>query len=291
MHQPTPYPDVNTVLMWFLREIRAILGDYLRGMYLSGSLALGDFSHERSDIDFVAVTDIEVADDRFAALQAMHARFNAGDSPWATEVEAAYIPLDALRRYDPAHARHPHIQRGAREALVWDQLASDWVLQRHILREHGVIVAGPHPSMLIDPVSPRDMRRAVGALMEEWWGTMPLDPAPLRRAAIGYQAYAVLTMCRMLYTLDHGEVVSKPVAARWAQQELDARWFGLIDRALAWRKDRQVTPALDVDDTVALIQYTGEQCRQQATRHGDFLDETGLDSEVGRATDEQARSC
>jgi hypothetical protein len=47
--------------------------------------------------------------------------------------------------------------------------------------------------------------------MEKWWGTMPVDPAPLRRR--GYQASAVLTMCRMRYTLAHGAVVSKPVAA------------------------------------------------------------------------------
>lgn len=78
----------------------------------------------------------------------MHARFNAGDSPWATEVEPAYIPLDALRRYDPANARHPHIQRGPEEALVWDRLASDWVLQRHILREQGIVGAGPPPEVL-----------------------------------------------------------------------------------------------------------------------------------------------
>jgi len=259
-NRPTAYPDVNAVVVEFLAGIRAVLGDHLRAMYLSGSLALGDFSPGSSDIDFVVVTEAEVSDDALGGLRALHARFNAGDSPWATEVEAAYIPQDDLRRYDPDHACHPHIQRGPEEALVWDQLASDWVLQRHILRAHGIVVAGPPPDMLIDPVSADEMRRAVAALMRAWWGTMPVEPAPLRRR--GYQAYAVLTMCRILYTLNAGDVASKQHAARWAQGTLGGRWDALIARARAWRKDSQQTPDGDVEETVALIAHTDARCRQ-----------------------------
>ena len=260
MPRPTPYPDVNALLAFFLDGLRTILDAALCGMYLSGSLALGDFSPDRSDIDFVVVTATEVSGDEFAALQDLHARFNAGALPWATEVEAAYIPRDAIRRYDPARACHPHIQRGAEEVLLSDQLASDWVLQRDVLREHGVIVAGPPPHTLIDPVSPEALRGAVIALMDEWWGAMPADPARLRRR--GYQAYAVLTMCRMRFTLARGAVVSKPVAARWAQGMVGDRWGGLIERALAWSKGTQEASAADVAETVALIQDTRALCHQ-----------------------------
>jgi len=259
---PTPYSDVNMVLQDFLSNIQTILGDRFRGMYLSGSLALGDFAAYRSDIDYVVVTDADLSSDLLLALRAMHADFNASDSPWATEVEAAYIPHDALRRYDPLHARHPHIERGAGEILDIDQLGSDWIIQRFILREHGVVIAGADPRTLIDPIHPEDLRQSVGTLMNTWWGPMRDDPAPLFRANIGYQAYAVLTMCRILYTLDVGDVVSKPVAARWAQGMAHGRWDVLIERALAWRKDRHNALADDdVNETLALIQYTLERCQ------------------------------
>jgi len=264
---PTPYPDVNAVLGDFLSRIQTILGDHFCGMYLSGSLALGDFAAHRSDIDFVVATDAEVSGDLLSSLRAMHARFNAGDSPWATEVEAAYIPRDALRRYDPADARHPHIERGADETLDMDEFGSDWIVQRSILREHGIVLAGPDPKTLIDPVLPDDLRRAVAALMDEWWGPMRDDPAPLLRQHIGYQAYAVLTMCRILSTLDSGAVVSKPVAARRAQGVRGGRWAALIERALAWRKDRPGRVSDDdVNATLDLIAYTHERCR--ATKKG-----------------------
>ena len=98
---PTPYADVNTVLHDFLARIRLILGERFRGMYLDGSLALGDFDPHSSDIDFVVTTDAQLSDGLFLALRDMHARFDASGSPWPTEVEAVYIPQDALRRDTP----------------------------------------------------------------------------------------------------------------------------------------------------------------------------------------------
>jgi len=273
--QPTPYPDVNVVLHDLLTSIQIILGSRFRGMYLSGSLALGGFTPQSSDIDYIVVTDTEMADDLLLALRAMHADFNASDSPWATEVEAAYIPQDALRRYDPIHARHPHIVRGAGETLAMDELGSDWIIQRFILREHGGVIAGPDPRPLIDPIRSEDLRRAVVTLMNTWWGPMRDDPAPLFRHTIGYQVYAVLTMCRILYTLDVGAVVSKPVAARWAQAMLGGRWNALIQRALAWRKDRYAMPSDDDrDETLVLIQYTLERC-QAMKQESDFRSDRG----------------
>lgn len=87
--QPTPHADVNAVLRHFHTSLQAELADRLVGMYVSGSLALGDFVPDSSDIDFVVVTDGELSDEHVLTLQALHAQFDASGSPWATEVEAA----------------------------------------------------------------------------------------------------------------------------------------------------------------------------------------------------------
>jgi hypothetical protein len=50
-----------------------------------------------------------------------------------------------------------------------------------------------------------------------------------------YQPYAVLTYCRMLYTIERGGVVAKSSAAHWATATLGSEWAGLIERALARR--------------------------------------------------------
>ncbi len=260
---PTPYPDVNAALDELFRGARRILGGHLVGIYLFGSLATGDFDPNSSDLDILVVPDEALADEEFAALAAMHARFAASDSPWATEIEVSYIPRDALRRYDPAHKLYPRIDRGSGN-LSLQAHDIDWVIQRHVLREHGVALAGPDLRSLIDPVTADDLRHATAGLMRVWWGPMGDDPARLYRR--GYQAYSALTMCRVLYTLRFGVIVSKPVAARWARAELGARFAGLLDRALEWRKDQQEPLGDDVSQTQELIRYMLARCEEAEPR-------------------------
>jgi predicted nucleotidyltransferase len=238
---PTAYPDVNRVLWRLLGEVRDLLGPRLRGIYLYGSLALGDFTPERSDIDFVAVTDGELPPDLVEALGEMHARLAREEPPWGDELEGSYIPLHLLRRHDPEASLYPSIERG--ESLRVERHETGGVIQRHLLREHGITLIGPPVRDWIDPVTREDLRREVATSAAEWLEPVGDDPLVLRHR--GYQAYTVMTICRMLYTLRHGTVVSKPVAARWAMEELGERWSPLIARALAD----------DMDETRRFIDY------------------------------------
>ncbi len=259
---PTHYPEINTVLDAVLAGAQSILGNQFVGMYLCGSLAAGDFDTS-SDIDFVVVTADAIADDVFAALEAMHASITASDSHWATELEGSYIPQAALRHYDPSNARHPNLERGRNERLKWEFHGGDWVIHLHILRERGIILAGPPPQTLIDPISPDDLRSAVIATLREWWAPMLGDTLRLQNR--GYQSYAVLTMCRILYTLKFGAVASKRVAARWAQETLGERWSSLVDRAWVGR-DHPDGPAVaeDVNKTVDFIRYVVSRANELA---------------------------
>jgi hypothetical protein len=254
---PTPHPNINAILHELLAGVQAILGDHFVGLYLYGSLASGDFDPHRSDIDFVVVTASEPPDEVLPALEAMHARMAASGSKWAVKLEGAYIPQIALRRYDPAEAPCPYLNEGHFRV---GRLGSDWVIQRHVLREQGVVVAGPAPQTLIDPVQPDDLRRAVLGILREWWSPMLHNPDP-RLHGGEYQAYAVLTMCRALYTLQHGIIASKPVAARWAQAALGERWAALIERALAWRNGE---PFDGLNETLDFIRYTLERSHDTA---------------------------
>lgn len=105
----------------------------------------------------------------------------------------------------------------------------------NIVREHGIVVWGPPPATLIDRVPSQEMRAAVCERLRDFWSKQLSGPEWLSTRA--YQAFAVLTMCRTLYTLSQGDVVSKPEAAAWACQALDPQWRPTIERALLWRKE------------------------------------------------------
>jgi hypothetical protein len=240
---------VDSIINIVLGKVRVILGDEFVGMFLHGSLAIGDFSYESSDIDYVVVTRNAVSEKQFIALQDMHNQLQSLESKWPQELEASYIPKQAIRLYDPPNTVHPRIERG--ETLVIKSHDSEWVIKRHVIRELGIVVSGPSPQTLIDPVQPEDLRRAIIDFMW-WWELQISDTSNIEQS--GFQAYTILTMCRILYTLNHATVVSKPVAAHWAIEVLGERWRELINRALIWRSCRA-----EVDQLVeakAFIQFT-----------------------------------
>jgi hypothetical protein len=246
---PTPYPEINTLLQSVLSGAREVLGERFVGMVLHGSLASGGFDPQRSDIDFLIITRKDLPEETIAGLRNMHAGITAGSMPWADHIEGSYIPLEALRRYDPAHSAHPALRVDG--SLDVDGHGPDWVIQRHIIREKGIVLAGLPVRDLIDPVSPNELRRAQLGILREWW--TPPFANPERFNTAEYQAYSVLTMCRALYLLENGEVATKADAAAWAQGKFGEHWVGLIGWAVEWRRGIQ---AQRLEETLAFIDFT-----------------------------------
>jgi hypothetical protein len=245
-------PDLNALLFRLRAEIQTVLGDLFAGMYLHGSLAIGDFDPLRSDVDFLIAVRENISRHLVSKLGNMHAVFTASRLQWAEKLEGSYIPVDALRRYDPANSHHPVLRVDGSFGI--DGHGPDWIIQRHVLREKGIKLYGPDPKTLIDPVSSEAIRLAARETLFDWW-TPQLDD-PFRLLKRDYQAYAVLTMCRALYTLEHGEVVSKPAAAKWAVNVLEDRWQGLIERSLAWQAGE---PLEEMEEVLAFIRSVIER--------------------------------
>jgi Aminoglycoside adenylyltransferase, C-terminal domain len=258
---PTAYPEVNRLLQELYEQAEAILGGSLIGMYLDGSLTSGDFD-EDSDIDFVTVSSVEITAGVYSALQDMHDHLAALDSVWAIQLEGSYISQHALRRYDPTHnTLYPNIERGEGERLKMASHGQAWDIHRYVLRERGIPLAGPAAETLIDPVLPDQLRRASLSTLPEWAGHILSEPAQIEPR--GYQSYTVLTLCRILYTLQLGAVASKPTAAGWAKRTLPEHWAPLIERAWEGRhnSNMKATPE-DIRGTLEFIRYTLEHSRR-----------------------------
>jgi len=84
---------------------------------------------------------------------------------------------------------------------------------RWVLRERGIALAGPTPRELACEVPADLLRRKMRPQIE----TFLPDLFSWTSFEIAWtQRYAVQTLCRMLYTLDTGEVTSKVGALEWA---------------------------------------------------------------------------
>lgn len=248
---PTPFPDVNIVLEQLLVGVESVLRHHFIGLYIHGSLAGGDFNPESSDIDFLVVTLDELAPKHLPELAQMHANLRDRGHRWAARMEGSYISQASLRCYNPLQCWHPALRSDGSFAV--DGHSSDWIIQRSIIREHGIVLCGPSPPSLIDPVTPSELRKATQGILNEWWAPLFQNASRLRTSE--YQAYAILTMCRCLYTIETGLVASKPAAANWVIKTHGSRWEVLIQRALTWREGIELDA---LDETLDLVRYTME---------------------------------
>ncbi len=253
MEPPTLYPEINRLLAELYSGARAVLGANFTGMYLDGSLACGGFDFA-SDVDFVIVTEVDVAGETFDALQALHERLALLDPIWGNKLDGSYISRAGLRHYDPEHAMHPNFEWGEGERLKMAAHDATWDIHRYILRQHGVRLAGPPLQELNDPVTPDQLRRATSTLLTGWAASLLAAPEQIQGRE--YQSYTVLSLCRILYTLETGDVATKPNAARWCQEQLGAPWSDLIERALEGRQHWDI-PLLprEVQATLDFIRY------------------------------------
>jgi hypothetical protein len=246
---PTSYPEINEVLEKLLLGSQEVLKDNLVGVYIFGSLASGDFNEEISDIDFVVVTNRDIPQDIQIQLGKINGQILAMNSKWSKRLEGSFLPLYMFKELNPSHAMHPSISTGGKYGL--DHKGIEQSIQKFMLREDGIVLVGPDPKTFIDPITSAELKEATLEILQEWWKPQLSDSFRLKERE--YQAYAVVTMCRMLYTLENGKVVSKPFAARWAKGAMGERWDGLINRAMTSRENDGVD---DLRETLEFIQWT-----------------------------------
>jgi predicted nucleotidyltransferase len=249
-------------------RIREILGDDFVGAYLQGSFAVGDFD-EHSDVDYVVVVEDELTSDQVEALQAMHDQVYALDSEWAKHLEGSYFPREVLRDGSKRGMELWYLDHGARSLVRSDHCNT--LLVRWVVRERGVILAGPAPETLVDPISEDSLRGEVFETLT-WWGRQILDD-PTRYNNQFYQGFIVLSYCRMLHDLRRGYPGTKREGAEWAKSALDASWSDLIDGAWDTRPDpahqvRQPANPEDLERTLRLVEHVMEKAEAYVSDEG-----------------------
>lgn len=255
MNHWTPYTELNSVLEELVASVRGALRDAFVGAYLQGSFAVGDFD-QHSDVDFIIAVKEELSAEHVASLQAIHARVYALRSQWARHLEGSYFPATVFRDYHQRGTPLWYLDHGSQSLVRSDHCNT--LVVRAIVRERAIVLAGPSPTTLVDPVSVGALRREIRGTMRDW-GTEIIDD-PNRYRNRFYQGFIVLSYCRMLHDLVEGRLSSKRAGASWAKASLDPKWSPLIDRAWGGRPNpaesvRQSADPVDFDETLRFVRF------------------------------------
>lgn len=255
---PTPYADINELLELLLSGMQKILDEKLIGLYLYGSLVIGDFDPNISDIDLVAALSSEIDDKEFDELQKMHIDFANQHREWNDRIEVCYISLAALGTVKTRTSKIANISPG--EPFHIRESIKEWLTDWYLIREKGITLFGPSPKTIIEPISKDEYIQAVRArakARDEW-----IHDIHNRKS----QVYAVLTMCRALYALKYGEQVSKKKAASWAEKEFP-EWASVIQNDLLWReawRDENVDHAATIPEALRFVRFAISQCENDS---------------------------
>lgn len=194
--------QVNHLLRELTEHLPIILRRNLVGIYLYGSLTQRAFNPKRSDIDCIVVTRDNLTDAQFKKLGAWLAQA-AKSNPWFARLQMSILIRDQLLI---PNSKYCLFQFGELKRDTSDGNPIIWI---NVL-DSGVTLYGSPPESFVPMITGQmffdALKRELNYLREELiekrnseWRDVPF-----------YRAYAVLTLCRILYSLAKGTVVSKP---------------------------------------------------------------------------------
>ena len=217
-------PEVRGLVGEFRDHLSKFLGKNLVGAYLFGSIAFPEYEPRAGDLDFYTVTRTQLSPENVSDLDVMH-RYLAAKFEFGRKLDGFYIPLTKARRSRSprglVYAAHGTIHRGGFDDA--------WALHReHFHRGSYIRLHGPRPREIFPPADWASIRKDLYRALAYTRSIIRSDPW-----------WAVLNLCRLVYTFKTGNVaVSKLQAAKWALETYESTWRPLIMSAIRTYKQR-----------------------------------------------------
>jgi len=252
----------------FLDGLREILAVDLIGVYLHGSLAMGCFNPQRSDIDLLVVTRQGMTVETKWRVAGLLLHCSNDPRP----IEISFLSESDLQPW-----RHPTLfdfhfgedwRKGLEEQMAdgrwrtWnDEPRTDADLAAHITITsiRGTCLYGK-PIAEVFPSVPRE--HYLASIVDDFeWAKDRIAANPV---------YFILNACRVLAYLREGRICSKDEGGEWALQALPPEFHPLVALALdVYRGARDDTP-FDSDALNLFLQYMEEQCGRAAALPHEF---------------------
>lgn len=233
--KPTQYSDVNDLLHDLQSGIRAIFGNKLLGFYLYGSLVWGDFDYPISDVDTFAVIEQDIDENILLKLQQLHEQMVEKYPKWAKRIEVQYFSKIAVETI--CTQVHPVAVISSGESVHIVNSSPLWCANLYVIQEQGLCLYGVNQTEVIPFISKEYFVNIIKQHVNFWKTGIENT-----RYSRPYQSYAMLTLCRALYTITFGEQPSKKQAAEWVKKTLP-QYADRIDKALQWRLiDNELVP-------------------------------------------------
>lgn len=195
------------------------------GMYLHGSLAIGGFNPNRSDIDLLLVTKRPLSMHHKQELA--HFFLEKSNKPFPIEISS--LTLEQLESWSHPTPYDFHFSEFWRERYetelskyINNEEKTDGDLAAHfmILKHHGICLAG-RPIEEIFPSIPH--HHYLASILEDYEECLEkIHEKPV---------YCTLNLIRVYWYVKEGKISSKQEAGRWGQENLPEQFTAVIQQA------------------------------------------------------------
>ncbi len=212
----------------FVRLCRETAGEELVGVYLHGSLAMGCFQPETSDIDLIVVTQGEWPDEQKLFFMDQVVLLNQKAPAKGLELSVVkkenclsfQYPTPFELHFSPAHLKW--YERDPQD-YVAKMKGVDYDLAAHftILKRFGLALYGEPVEEVFGPVPKEAYRDSILRDVAEAGEEIRQQPV-----------YVILNLCRVLAFCRDGVCLSKRDGGLWGLEHVDDRFRPLIREAL-----------------------------------------------------------
>lgn len=238
-----------------LKEI--FLDGKIVGVYVYGSIALGAFHIETSDVDFVAVLNDSVSEAEKQQIVELHKKMS--ESTLGKRMDGMYIPLADLGKYNHEINEYVYCADGKANIGHWDINAVTW----WTLKNQGITVIGKEVEDLPLQIKWDDVVNTMQYNVEQYWSEKAKQPYLFFIEE--WVESAVVTMGRILYTLDHKTIVSKDSGLQYLLERSAKEWELLLKEVERMRYDPKEKKKLSIwrraDMTKRYLLSLIEECR------------------------------
>lgn len=200
----------------------------LTGVYLHGSMAMGCFNPEKSDIDIIVVIEGELTDGQKMRFMERVVQLNGRAPEKGLElsvVKRCYCKPFAYPTPYELHFSPAHLWwfRERPEHYVENMKGADRDLAAHftVINRYGIALYGEAVSDVFGEVPKRDY-------LDSIWHDVENAAEDIE----GNPVYVILNLCRSAAFLRDGLCLSKEAGGEWGLESLSARYRGLILGAL-----------------------------------------------------------
>ena len=225
----------QNVIDAFVTTAKEIIGEQLTGIYLHGSLAMGCFNPEKSDIDLIIIIEENISDEQKMMFMERVVTLNRQAPAKGLEMSVVlrkycnpfYYPTPFELHFSSMHLQWFH---EAPENYVQNMKGDDKDLAAHftVIRQYGITLYGEEIEKVFAEVPRKDY-------IDSIWE----DVRDAKEEILKQPMYITLNLCRVLAFLKDGLYLSKKEGAQWAMEHLPAEYSSLVSYALTCYQTNQ----------------------------------------------------